>query len=60
MKSKPTTIRLSQKAERCKNFLQSKKVKWQKYLLEGGEPMLIQKAIEYYYKEKEELNRLPF
>ena len=58
LKSKPITIRLSLKAERCKNFLQSKKVNWVRYLLEGGEPMLIEKAIEFYYKEKED--KLPF
>ena len=53
-KSKPITIRLSHKAERCREYLQSKKVNWCRYLLEGGEPLLIEKVIEFYYKPKKE------
>ena len=37
LKSKPITIRLSLKAERCREFLKSKKVDWSRYLLEGGD-----------------------
>lgn len=58
LKARPIAIRLSHKADKCYRYLQSKKVNAARYLREGGEQAVIDKAIEFYYKEKEE--DLPF
>lgn len=58
LKSKPIAIRLSHKADRCYHYLRSKKVNAAHYLREGGEKLVIEKAIEFNYKEKDEY--LPF
>lgn len=54
------SIRLSVEALSAFNFLQAKKMKPAKILKEGGEKLLIEKAVKYGFKLRIKKYEMPF